>query len=676
MPAAHDNSDKRMPREAAGYCFALLPFSLLLVLLALLPRVAAGGTISWVWDWIPSLGIALGVYLDGLAMAFALLITGIGTLVFLYANAYFHGKPGRTRFLTWMSLFMLSMLGVVTASNLITIYICWELTSITSFMLIGFDHHRKEARAAALQALLVTVIGGFAMMAGFILLGQVAGTYEVRDLLSLNAPLQDHPWYGAMVGLILLGAFTKSAQFPFHFWLANAMQAPTPASAYLHSSTMVKAGVFLIARLNPVLGGTPIWQYTLVTAGCATMLVSSYLAVRNRELKPVLAYTTVNALGSFVAAIGLGSKIAIQAMIVYLLVHALYKAALFMVAGAIDHETGERDTEKLGGLARRMPWTAGGAALAALSMAGILPTIGFVGKEKLYEAALDAPFFASLVTAVFVAANVANVYAAIAVGWRPFWAKRAAAQAPHDAAPAMVLGPLALGALGLGCGLVPALTGDWYAEAGASAVLGHPEDLKLALWHGFNFVLLLSGVTLLGGALVFALRRPLRQAQEAVAFADSIGPAAVYERLLAGMQAGAAWHTRIVQNGYLRNYLLVVAAFLVIVPGGVIALGRGFRMPAYPADVHLYEALVCLIIIAAAITITIVNSRLTAVACLGAVGYGIALIYIFFGAPDIAMTQFVVETLGVIIFVLVLYALPRFKHFTGPAERVRDWAIA
>jgi multicomponent Na+:H+ antiporter subunit A len=309
-------------------------------------------------------------------------------------------------------------------------------------------------------------------------------------------------------------------------------------------------------------------------------------------------------------------------------------------------------------------------------MAGLPPMLGFIGKEKLYEAALDAPLLAAALAAVFVLANVANVYAALAVGWRPFWAKPAGAPAPHDAPAAMFLGPLVLGSLGLVLGIAPWLAGQWYAQSAAGAILGMPSPMDLKLWHGLNMALLLSGITLAAGLAVYALRQPLRRMQEGIIFLDQVGPAVLYDRLLDGLLKGAAWHTHVVQNGYLRNYVLVILGFLLLVPGSTIALRGGFEVPAFPEDVHLYEALVCLLIAIAAIAMTIVHERLAAVACLAAVGYGVALIFIFFGAPDLAMTQFVVETLGLIIMILILYALPRFSHYTRWPERTRDWIVA
>jgi multicomponent Na+:H+ antiporter subunit A len=371
----------RLTRGATGWLLALLPAGLAVYFASLLGSVANGEAITISRPWATGLGINLSFYVDGLSLLFALMITGIGALVIIYAGSYLAGKPQLTRFYTLVLMFMASMLGVVLAGNLITIFVFWELTSLTSFLLIGLDHDRPGARAAALQALLVTGGGGLALMAGLLLMGQIGGSLELATLLSNGNAVREHALYVPVLLLILLGAFTKSAQTPFHFWLPNAMEAPTPVSAYLHSATMVKAGVYLLARLSPLLGGTDEWHYLVTGAGIVTMLLGALLALVQTDLKRILAYSTVSTLGALVLLLGLDTTLSVKAAMLFLLVHALYKGALFLVAGILDHETGTRDIRRLGGLARAMPITAAAAVLAALSMAGLPPMLGFINKE-------------------------------------------------------------------------------------------------------------------------------------------------------------------------------------------------------------------------------------------------------------------------------------------------------
>ncbi|MFB3140368.1 MAG: proton-conducting transporter membrane subunit, partial [Candidatus Acidiferrales bacterium] len=374
----------RIARSTSGWVLALFPLALTVYFAGQAGRVAAGEVLAVSIDWVPSLGIALSFYLDGLSLLFALLISGIGALVVVYAGGYLAGHAHLGRFYAFLLMFLASMLGLVLANNVITLFVFWELTSVSSYLLIGFEHEREAARQAALQALLVTGLGGLALLAGLLLLGQAGGSMELSELLTRGEAIQAHPFYAPILLLILAGAFTKSAQFPFHFWLPSAMEAPTPVSAYLHSATMVKAGIYLLARFNPVLGGTELWFYIVTAAGAATMLVGAYLAFQQSDLKRILAYSTMSALGMMVLLLGLGTELAVKAAIVSILVHALYKGALFLVAGAVEHETGTRDVDRLGGLRRAMPITAAAAALAALSMAGLPPLFGFIGKEMVY----------------------------------------------------------------------------------------------------------------------------------------------------------------------------------------------------------------------------------------------------------------------------------------------------
>ena len=659
------------------WVLALVATGVFLYLASFIPQIANSEVVYESRPWVNSLGIELSFYLDGLSLIFALLISGIGVLIIIYTGAYLKEDSNIHRFYLALLAFMGSMLGVVLSGNLITLFIFWELTSITSYLLIGYDHQKQETRTAALQALLVTGGGGLALLAGFILIGYAAGTYDIPSILMSGDLLREHASYTAILLLLLAGAFTKSAQFPFHFWLPNAMAAPTPASAYLHSSTMVKAGLYLMARMHPVLGDTNLWYTTVVLAGGATLIVSAYLAVRQVILKKLLAYTTISALGLITICLGIGTPYAIKAAMTFLLVHALYKASLFMVAGAISHSTHEYDTEKLGGLGRIMPMTAAGAALAALSMAGLPPFLGFIGKETLYEAGLAAPVLMIGIITVMVLAAAVNLFVALAVAWRPFWSPfQSTSHEAHEGEVGLWLGPMILGLMGLIFGLFPAIAGNYLVSSATAATAGYIVPVKLIHWHGFNAALVLSIFTIGLGLVLFVTRQRLRAALSLLAKADWLGAEATYHRLVESMLWLAKKQTCILQNGYLRYYLFCVILFLVLLPIYTLISGGGIPIPRDIPVVKLHELGIALLIVCAAIGATRTRSRLTAVVCLGAVGYGVSLVYIFYGAPDLAMTQFVIETLTVLIFVLVLYRLPRFTHFTSEFVKYRDMVLA
>jgi multicomponent Na+:H+ antiporter subunit A len=664
-------------RGTIGWVIALLPLSITLYLFSLLPRLADGETIRVSYQWAPSLDVALSFHADGLGLAFALLISGIGTLIMFYGGSYLAGHEHLGRFYLYILMFMASMLGLVLADNIVTFFIFFELTSITSYLLIGFDHAREKARYAARQALIVTAIGGQALLVGLIMMALIGGSWEFSTLVERADTLTSHSLYIPMLLLILAGAFTKSAQAPFHFWLPGAMEAPTPVSAYLHSATMVKAGVYLVARLSPTLGGTDAWFYILTVAGATTMFLGAYLAIQRTDLKQLLAYTTVSSLGTLVLLIGLGTDVAFKAAIVFLVVHSLYKGALFLVAGAIDHETGTRDVRILGGLRRLMPITAVAATAAALSMAGIPPLFGFIGKELVYEAALDAEVAAIGLVIVAVASNVLMVVVAGITGIQPFAGKeRETPQRAHEAPVALWLGPLFLGVLSLGIGLYPALVDTRIVMPAVSALAGEPVDVTITIWHGFNVMLALSGVTVALGILLYFNRDRVRSLANQTWALGRFGAERAYDEGLVLLDLVARGQTRILQSGYLRFYLLTITSVTVGLVGWTLLIYGTLEAPRRLSDVRIYELGLALAILAAAFIAVRAESRLTAVAALGVIGYSVATIYILYGAPDLAMTQVLVETLTVILFVLVLYRLPRFARLSATSSRVRDAIVA
>lgn len=662
--------------RAVGWACAFPLLALTVYFARHVPTVALGKTFHVQWKWAPTLGVNLSFTLDGLSLLFALLICGIGALVMIYAGGYMAGRPYLGRFFALLLLFMVSMLGLVLADNLLLLYVFWELTSLCSYFLIGFENERAKARAAALQALLVTGGGGLALLAGVILLRQMGGSWEISALLHESDALRSHSLYTAALVLILCGAYTKSAQFPFHFWLPGAMEAPTPVSAYLHSATMVKAGVYLLARLSPALGGSNVWLVSVAGAGGVTMLVGAWLALTQSDLKRILAYTTVSSLGMLMFLLGLGETLAIRAAMAYLLGHALYKGALFFVAGAVDHETGTRDLAHLSGLGRVMPFTALAAGVAALSMAGLPPLFGFIAKELSYEATLHAPA-AILATATAVVVNILVVAAAGLVGFRPFFGKARSTPRPaHEAPFNLLLGPLLLSGASIAFGLWPEWGADGLVSAASASILARPETIHLALWHGLTPAFALSVLTLACGIGVYAERGLIEKAWSLWGSAANWGPAGWYELALNGLNALALGQTRLLQSGYLRYYLMITMAATVGLVGYVL-VGRGELTTTVDwRDVRLYEVGLVVLMLLAVLTALLSEGRLTAIAALGVVGYSVALVFVLFGAPDLAMTQFLVETLTVILFVLVFYHLPESRIVSGKVARWRDAVLA
>jgi multicomponent Na+:H+ antiporter subunit A len=669
----------RLGRGATGWILAVLPLTLAIYFASCARQIATGEVFRESYAWAPSLGVQFSFYLDGLGLLFALIISGIGALVFVYAGGYMAGHRYLGRFYAFLMLFMSSMLGVVLADNILTMYVFWELTSLTSYLLIGFDHQREEARKAAWQALLVTSGGGLAMLAGLVLLGQAGGTMELSGLVSQGENIRHHPLYLPILLLILVGAFTKSAQFPFHFWLPAAMEAPTPVSAYLHSATMVKAGVYLLARLSPALGGTEAWWYSVTLGGMATVLCGGYLALYGTDLKRILAYSTISALGTLVMFLGVGSPHAVQAVTVFLLAHALYKGALFMVAGAVDHETGTRDADRLGGLRRAMPITATAAVLAALSLAAIAPLFGFIGKEMLLEAALESPAHRFLVPVVVMAGALFVAVAAI-VGYRVFFREFIPTpKPPHEAPPSLWLGPLLMAMAGLVLGLFPALASQWVLSSAMAAVLGWREPyepLKLSLWHGLTPALALSAGSILLGVILYAGWNAVRWINARLDFLLRRGPAWWYDLTLEGLNRVALAQTRLLQSGYLRYYIIAILATAVGLVGYTLVRSVEISWRLAGPEIRFYEAALAGLLLLAALAAVRAQTRLAAVAALGVVGYTVALVFILFGAPDLAMTQFAIETLTVILFVLVLYRLPRYAVFSSRGVRIRDAVVA
>ncbi len=644
-----------------------------------LPAVAGGDVVIFSKTWIPSLGVDLAFRLDGLSLLFALLISVIGVFVILYTAAYLKHHPDQGKLQILLLAFMLSMLGLVTADHVILLFIFWELTTVTSFLLVGFDHEKASARRSAMQALLVTGAGGLVLLVGLILLAETAGSYRLSGILASDIAFAEHALYLPILTLVLVGAFTKSAQFPFHFWLPNAMAAPTPVSAYLHSATMVKAGLYLMARLQPTLGNGDAWFYALTIAGAVTAVWSSMMALRQSDLKLMLAWTTVMALGTITMFLGSNQEIAVLAAMTFLIIHAFYKCALFLVVGNIDHGAGTRDIDNLGGLIRAMPITALIAIAAGLSMAGIPPFLGFIGKELQYEGALTIAGGPYLIVAAAVAANAMMVAVAMMVIIRVFFGERkSVAEHVHEASIAMWIGPLLLAAGGLMAGVFPSWIANGIIQPTVASVLQDPVTVKLSLWHGINLPLMLSGVTVALGLLLFWRGRAVRRSLDELVSTLPLTGDRAYDGCLNAASAIAAAVTNRLQTGVLGHYLTIV--FLVIVVGGGASLyASGWSMDwDQLSPVPPLVWVIAFVMTAATAVIVVSTSRLLAVCALGLVGIGVALIFLMFSAVDVAITQLMVETLFVVLIAMVLLRLPGFagKAHPGRFGSARDATIA
>lgn len=654
-----------------------------LALIASLAAPALFGTAPAAsWGWVPALGLDFALILDPLGWMFALLILGIGLLVVIFAHSYLAPEEDTGRFFASLMLFQGAMLGIVIAGNVLLLMIFWEMTSLASFLLIGFWQHKPEARQGARMALAITGGGGLALIGGLVLLGLVAGSFDLATILERGAVVKGSPLYPVILALILLGCFTKSAQFPFHFWLPHAMAAPTPVSAYLHSATMVKAGVFLLARLWPVLAGTP--EYTLIVTGVGlvTMVFGAVIALFRHDLKSILAYSTISQLGMLVMLLGFSLEAAAMAAVLHILNHAAFKAALFMSAGIVEHETGTRDIRRLGGLAKAMPVTALVATLAAASMAGLPPLGGFISKElMLYQTPklvlFGLPWLLPLLATLGAAFSVG--YSLRLAGHLFFGKPREAAPfaRAHDPSPGMWGAPALLTGLAVLLGLVPMLIAAPLVGAATSAVtgLGIPE-VELSLWHGVNLALILSIIAVAGGALLLWQHGGLLALWERARLPDA---KALFERALGFAVARArkfmvATHTPSLQRMLLASFAVIIALIVegAIVGGGSLTGTRTLLPANFPAVVAW-----ALLLVATAIVTAGSHHRLRALIVISVIGLVVSLTFAVLSAPDLALTQISVEAVTVLLLLLALNMLPKSPPTLSSRPRMlRDAAIA
>ena len=682
-------------RRASAALAGAVALAGLALALAAAPSVFAGEVLRWRVDWVPALNLAFGFRMDGLAWLFATLITGIGALIVLYAAYYLHHEDPARRFFLYLLLFMGAMLGIVLADNLILLVVFWELTSLASFLLIGYWRSEREAREGARMALAITGAGGLALLAGVLLLGQIVGSYDLDVVLASGDLIRADPRYPLALVLVLAGCFTKSAQFPFHFWLPHAMAAPTPVSAYLHSATMVKAGVFLLARLYPALGSSDLWFWIVAPTGLATLLIGAYIAIFKHDLKGLLAYSTISHLGLITLLFGLDAPLAVVAGVFHIINHATFKASLFMAAGIIDHETGSRDMRQLNGLWKFMPWTATLAMVAAAAMAGVPLANGFLSKEMFFAEAVALqgrgpmeyvlPLVAVLAAIFSVAYSVRFIHDVFFNG-----EPRGLTKTPHEP-PAFMRVPVeVLVAVCLLVGLLPGLVvGPTLAVAAQGALFGGlggtlPE-YKLAIWHGLNLPLAMSAVALVAGVLLyFGLQRFINlHTLVRLPLWIERGGRDFFLAGLARVQGGAVALTRALQNGRLQRYLALL--LLMALAAGVLPFLRGVPLEWRMADLALPAlpvVVVALIGVAAAFgTVVAHRQRLLALILLGAAGLVVSLVFVYLSAPDLALTQLLVEVVSIILMMLALKWLPQESAVEGAPflrnpRKLRDAALA
>ena len=668
----------RAGRTACAIATAVPTALALTMLLVLAPAVLRGEVVQAEIAWLPQLGLSASFFLDGLGLLFAGMVLGVGLLITLYARFYLSGEDPMGQFYTYLLLFQGAMLGIVISDNILLLLIFWELTSLSSFLLIGYWKHLPEGRQGARMALAVTGAGGLAMIAGMLILGNVAGSYELTDILQAGDEIRASEWYIPALILILLGAFTKSAQFPFHFWLPHAMAAPTPVSAYLHSATMVKAGVFLMARMWPVLSGTDAWFYIVATTGLVTMVLGALIALFKDDLKALLAFSTVSHLGLLTMLLGFGTQAAAVAAVFHIINHLTFKAALFMTAGIVDHETHTRDIKRLGGLRHLMPVTFAIGTIAVLSMAGIPLLNGFVSKEMMLEEASHTDWLGN----AFVVPALATFGALLSVAYSFRFVVHVFLgpvrddypHAPHDPPFGMWAAPALLAVLVVVIGVAPFLAEPIVAAA-ASAVTGAELDPHLYIWHGVTPALWMSVIAVIGGGAFLALHAAFDRAWIAAPRPEAKD---IFDGLVASLVAATGGVTRAAHNGAISRYLAVFTVTAVAL-GAIAYLGSGTSAPTrelLPVPLVIAVGWIMLVVATASVVVTH-HHRFRALVLVGIIGLSISAGFAYLSAPDLALTQISVETVTIMLLLLALHYLPKTTPKESPiALRVRDGAIA
>jgi len=657
------------------------PAIALAYIVTLIPTVLAGNVVVEYLEWIPSIGLTLSLHLDGLALMFALLILGIGLLIIMYARYYLSEKEAVGRFFAYLILFMTAMLSIVLSNNVLQLWMAWEVTSISSFLLISFWSTKSESRKGARMALTVTGAGGLALLAGLLLIADIVGSYELGVILASGDLIREHVLYPVALILVLLGAFTKSAQFPFHFWLPHAMAAPTPVSAYLHSATMVKAGIFLLARFYPVLAGTEMWFLIVSMTGLITLLIGAYTALFKHDLKGLLAYSTISHLGLITLLLGLDTKLAAIAALFHIMNHAVFKASLFMAAGIIDHESGTRDMRKLNGLWRFMPYTATLAMVAAASMAGVPLFNGFLSKEMFLAETLHSSALGFLSWTIPVLATLGSVFA-VAYSMRfihdvffngdPIDLPKT----PNEPPRYMKVPIEILVVLCLAVGIFPNfMIGDLLATASSAVLMTELPYYSLAIWHGFNVPLLMSAIAIVGGLLIYAYRNHLFRFQSQFKESDA---KFIFEGIIQNIVAGATKANDYMSNGSLQRYVAALLIFTITITAiPLINLHTTTtRLPDQAiSGIEITAAII--LCLSALATVIYHRKRMIALITLSVVGLIVSIAFARLSAPDLALTQLAVEVVTVILLMLALFFLPqKTAPESAPSRVVRDVGIA
>lgn len=681
------------PRLHTGWFVLVVPLVLFICLVSFIPQIANGNTILATLPWLPSYKINFTLYMDGLSLVFALLIAGIGALVVFYSIFYLSKhREALHNFYVYLLLFMGAMMGLVLSDNIFVLYVFWEMTSVSSFLLIAYWYERERSRYGAQKSMLITISGGLAMLAGLIMLSMMTDTYSIREMLNSSQleSISAHSLFVPAMILILIGAFTKSAQFPFSIWLPDAMEAPTPISAYLHSATMVKAGIYLVARLTPIFGGSLEWFWLVTGVGLVTLLYGSINAVRQTDLKALLAFSTISQLGLIMCLLGIGSAslsygigdegnvyaMAIFAAVFHLVNHSTFKGCLFMVVGIIDHETGTRDIRRLGGLMHLMPISFTLTIIGGFAMAGLPPFNGFLSKEMFFTAVVNIgkmDFFHmnSIGMLIPILAWIASVFTfvySMILIFKTFRGKHAFVRVDkpvHEAPLGMLVSPMILGTMVILIFIFPNVLSHYLLTPAWSGILPDLAEagmlqIEISAWHGFNIELWMTlGVIAVGTALYLSIRKWYR--------VYSLYPQAatlnhLYDTALEQMELLSKEITDRYMTGVVRDYLVYIFGFIILVTGGSLWLFDGFTfVPSKDAPVNIYEASLVVAMVITALTVLFSKSRMTAVIAVGALGFFVAFFFVLFRAPDLALTQLVVETVTTALFLLCFYHLPELK---------------
>jgi len=684
---------KRMHSIHTGWFVLLVPIFLVSYYAMFIPIISKGDSVNAQLDWIPSLGISFVSYLDGLSLLFSLLISGIGALVVLYSIFYLdRTKEQLHNFYIYLLMFMCAMLGVVQSDNMMTLYLFWELTSISSFLLIGYWNNRDKSRFGALKSTMITIGGGMMMLGGFVLLSLMGDTFSIRELIAQAPELASNDLFVVALVLILLGAFTKSAQFPFYIWLPDAMEAPTPVSAYLHSATMVKAGIYLVARFTPIFAQSEVWIWLVAGVGLLTLFWGSFFALKQTDLKGILAFSTVSQLGLIMSLLGVGAiafhvdgaedtvfKYATFAAIFHLINHATFKGSLFMIAGIVDHEAGTRDIRKLGGLMSIMPVSFTVALIGSFSMAGLPPFNGFLSKEMFLTAMLSITEFELFNFSTWgilfpIIAWIASVFTfiySLYFVFKTFTGKGEVEQLPHkphEAPLGMLISPVLLAGLVITIFFIPNVIADTFIKPAVMAIqpflYNSPEEIHIhvAAWHGgFTPELLMTlGIITLGLVLFLLLSKwqKIYDLWPSKLTLNRLYDFVIYE--LCDKWVGR--FSALYMTGSIRRYLSFMLGSIAIIVIATLFIQDAFKVSFEGASpIRVYQIILIIVLVIGTIATVFAKSRITSIVALGLVGYTVSLFFVMFNAPDLALTQLVIETISVALFLLAFYHLPKYK---------------